>query len=104
MNVKILAVILLLALASLACGFSINLPNLPTPGPEVTEQLSVPVPGAGTTHLQIDFSAGELNLSPGAGAELARGLATQALLVLFAYFASRFAWQRGIRRYAAVGG
>ena len=76
MNVKILAVILLLALASLACGFSINLPNLPTPGPEVTEQLSVPVPGAGTTHLQIDFSAGELTLSPGAGAELARGTAT----------------------------
>jgi len=38
------------------------------------------------------------------GAELARGLTMQALWVLFAYGAARFAWHRGIRRYAAVGG
>jgi ABC-2 type transport system permease protein len=38
------------------------------------------------------------------GIELARGLTMQALWVLFAYFAARFAWRRGIKRYAAVGG
>lgn len=38
------------------------------------------------------------------GAELARGLATQALWVLGAYWIARFAWSRGIRKYAAVGG
>jgi ABC-2 type transport system permease protein len=38
------------------------------------------------------------------GMELVRGLTMQALWVLFAYFAARFAWQRGIKRYAAVGG
>ena len=38
------------------------------------------------------------------GAELARGLTMQALWVLFAYCAARFAWRRGIKRYAAVGG
>ena len=38
------------------------------------------------------------------GAELARGLAIQTFWVLFAYAWARFAWHRGIRRYAAVGG
>lgn len=38
------------------------------------------------------------------GAELARGLAAQALWVLAAYGIARFAWSRGIRKYAAVGG
>jgi ABC-2 type transport system permease protein len=38
------------------------------------------------------------------GAELARGLAIQALWVLAAYALARFTWWRGIRRYSAVGG
>jgi len=38
------------------------------------------------------------------GVELARGLAIQISWVLFAYFAARIAWHRGIRKYAAVGG
>jgi len=38
------------------------------------------------------------------GEELARGLATQAFWVVFAYLAARFAWSRGIKKYAAVGG
>ena len=38
------------------------------------------------------------------GAELARGLVTQTLWVLLAYFFARFAWNRGIRKYSAVGG
>jgi len=38
------------------------------------------------------------------GAELARGLAAQALWVLAAYGIARFAWNRGIRKYASAGG
>jgi ABC-2 type transport system permease protein len=38
------------------------------------------------------------------GAELARGLAIQLCWVLIAYGLARFAWRRGIRKYAAVGG
>jgi ABC-2 type transport system permease protein len=38
------------------------------------------------------------------GWELLAGLATQAGWVIAAYLLARFAWNRGIRRYAAVGG
>ena len=37
-------------------------------------------------------------------ADLARGLAIQALWVLAAYALARLAWNRGIKRYSAVGG
>lgn len=38
------------------------------------------------------------------GTELVQGLAIQAAWVAAAYGLARFAWQRGIRRYSAVGG
>src|SRR5262245_42978538 len=38
------------------------------------------------------------------GAELARGLAIQAMWVVVAYGMARFAWNRGIKKYSAVGG
>ena len=38
------------------------------------------------------------------GAELLSGLAIQAMWVAFAYCLARFAWQRGIKKYSAVGG
>jgi len=38
------------------------------------------------------------------GAELVRGLIMQAGWVVVAYLLARLAWQRGIRKYAAVGG
>jgi ABC-2 type transport system permease protein len=38
------------------------------------------------------------------GTELVRGLVMQAGWVVVAYSLARFAWQRGIRRYSAVGG
>ena len=38
------------------------------------------------------------------GAELVRGLCIQVLWVAAAYGLARFAWQRGIRKYSAVGG
>jgi ABC-2 type transport system permease protein len=38
------------------------------------------------------------------GTELFKGLAIQAVWVLLAYAMARLAWNRGIRRYSAVGG
>lgn len=66
MNVKVLSAILVLAIASLACGFSIDLPNLPKAGPEVEESISVTDPKSDETRLSISFGAGELKLSSGA--------------------------------------
>lgn len=38
------------------------------------------------------------------GAAMGRGLVVQAMWVLAAYALARFAWNRGIRKYSAVGG
>jgi len=66
MNVKIISAILVLALASMACGFSIDLPERPKAGPEVEEAISVADPQSDQTRLSISFGAGKLTLSPGA--------------------------------------
>ena len=66
MNVKIISAILVLALASLACGFSIDLPERPKAGPEVEESITVADPKSDETRLTISFGAGILTLSPGA--------------------------------------
>ena len=66
MNVKIISAILVLAMASMACGFDINLPRQSQPGPEVKESITVPVTGSDETRLTISFGAGALKLSPGA--------------------------------------
>jgi hypothetical protein len=66
MNVKLIAALLVLSLASLACGFSVDLPDLAEAGPEVEETISVADPDSDETRLSISFGAGELTLSPGA--------------------------------------
>lgn len=66
MNVRIISAILVLALASLACGFDVNLPETVEPGPDVEESITVPASGSDETRLTISFGAGVLNLSPGA--------------------------------------
>ncbi|HLO30329.1 MAG TPA: toast rack family protein [Anaerolineales bacterium] len=66
MNAKIILVILVLALASLACGFSIDLPKRQQAGPEVKESITVPTSQSDETRLTISFGAGKLTLSPGA--------------------------------------
>lgn len=73
----------ILALASLACGFSVSLPKAPTPGPDVTDQITVPVPsqaatpstGQSSIHLSLAFGAGDLSINPGAQ-DLVDGTAT----------------------------
>ena len=64
MNVKIILAILVLALASLACGFSIDLPERPKAGPEVEESITVADPKSDETRLTLSFGAGKLTLSP----------------------------------------
>lgn len=69
MNVKIISAIFVLALAplaSLACGFSVDLPNQVKAGPEVTDEITVADPESDDTRLSLSFGAGELKLSSGA--------------------------------------
>jgi hypothetical protein len=66
MNAKIIPAILALSLASMACGFTINMPDRPQVGPDVKESITVQDPGSKMTRLSISFGAGKLKLSPGA--------------------------------------
>ena len=75
MNTKLISAFLALALASMACGSNIDLPKAPTPGPEVTDNISVPTPDAKDVSLHLSFGAGEMKLAPGAG-QLVEGTAT----------------------------
>jgi hypothetical protein len=73
---RILVIVCVLAIASLACGFNITAPTLPTAGPTQTEQISIPAPqSGGTAVLQIQFGAGELTIKPGS-TELVTGTAS----------------------------
>ena len=70
------AFLTILALASMACGFTINIPDRPTPGPDVTDEITVAAPKSDEVRLKIQFGAGELTLSPGAEDMLVDGTAT----------------------------
>ncbi len=74
MNVKIILAILVLALASMACGFSIDLPERQKAGPDIEESITVADPKSNETRLSIEFGAGQLTLSPG-GKSLVDGTA-----------------------------
>lgn len=76
MSKPVLFAILALALAASACGININLPEAKTPGPEVTDEISVPAPDAKPLRLTLEFGAGELYLAPGAQGGLVSGTAT----------------------------
>lgn len=75
----LLSFLAILTLATLACGFSVDIPSVPTAGPAVTDEISVAVPDADETRLKIAFGAGELNLSPGAEGVLVEGTATYTI-------------------------
>jgi hypothetical protein len=72
----LLAFLTILALTSLACGFTVNIPPAPTPGPDVTDDITVAVPDSEEPRLKISFGAGELKLSPGAEDMFVEGIAT----------------------------
>lgn len=75
---KLLPVLLVLALSSIACGFNVSIPiNTITPGPMVTNQINVPYPAdtANTVALSLAFGAGTLKIHPGTSV-LVSGTAT----------------------------
>ncbi|MEI7844904.1 MAG: toast rack family protein [Chloroflexota bacterium] len=53
-----------LVLSTLACGFQTNIPSASTPSPDVTDEISIPVPDA-DINLSLSFGAGKLSLAPG---------------------------------------
>ncbi len=67
---KLLPVLLVLALSTIACGFHVSVPiNTITPGPMVTDQINVPLPDTTqTVDLSLAFGAGTLKIQPGATA------------------------------------
>jgi len=75
MKTKFILALLILSLASLACSFTVNLPKAPSPDPETTDEISVPVPDAEEVSLRLSFGAGDLKLAPGAD-NLVEGSAT----------------------------
>ena len=72
---KLILLIAILALASMACGFNIDTPEVPKPGPEVVDDINVKTPNADDVNLKLSFGAGEIKLSPGAS-QLVEGTAT----------------------------
>jgi len=75
MRTKFIFAFLALALASMACGSNVDLPKLPTPGPDVTDEITVPTPKTDEVSLRLAFGAGEMTLAPGAS-QLVEGTAT----------------------------
>jgi hypothetical protein len=78
-KIKIFLAVVVLALVSLACSININLPDMNVKtGPTVTDPIFVPSPvDAGTsTHVKINFGAGNITLKPGAQDALVDGTAT----------------------------
>ena len=72
---KLFIFIAILALATMACGFNIDLPQKAQPGPEVTDDIKVDYSDAEDHSLKLSFGAGDLLLSPGAN-QLLNGTAT----------------------------
>ena len=70
---KLFLFIAVLAIASLACG--VQLPKAPTPGPDVTDKISVETLYSKSVDLKLSFGAGEMTLAPGAK-KLVEGTAT----------------------------
>ena len=72
----LLVVFLVLAVVTMACGFSVNLPvDEISAGETQTEEIAVPIPEDTPAEVKLDFGAGELSISPGAEEMLIEGRA-----------------------------
>jgi hypothetical protein len=63
---RLVVVLVIIGLAIIACGGNLQLPQVPTAGPTVVDQIHVPAPTGDAARLVISFGAGELMLAPGA--------------------------------------
>jgi hypothetical protein len=77
-RISILLIVATLALTTLACGISIDLPvTRVSTGPTVTDDIFVPFsPSSLPVDLTLSFGAGELKVAPGAQDGLVQGTAT----------------------------
>lgn len=66
MNLKIISAMLVLALSSLACGFTVNLPQQSKIVPEIKDSIKVANPKAEEAQVSLSFGAGDLTISTGA--------------------------------------
>jgi hypothetical protein len=57
MNARIISAILVLALASMACGINIDLPEGAKAGPEIKDSITVADPKSDETRLNVTFGA-----------------------------------------------
>ena len=74
---NIIIVIAALALASLSCGLTIDLPvDRVTTGPTRTDDINIPAPEADEIDLILSFGAGDFKLDGGAGDTLVSGTAS----------------------------
>ncbi len=75
---KILPVLLVLALSTIACGFNVSVPiHTITPGPLVTDPINVPAPDtANPVNLSLAFGAGTLKIHSGGTGALVSGTAS----------------------------
>ena len=76
---KLLPVLLVLALSTIACGFHVSVPIQPvTPGPLVTDPIQIPALAdhPNPVDLSLAFGAGTLKLHPGSESALVSGTAT----------------------------
>jgi hypothetical protein len=77
MSKNVFLAIIALALVSMACGVTINLPvDQVTTGPTQIEEINIPAPEADPVNLILTFGAGELILQPGAETALVSGTVT----------------------------
>jgi hypothetical protein len=77
-NTMALLALAALLLASLACSFSFDLPDITidgSPGPTVTEDIAVPLPEGRPADLVIGFAAGRLTIAPAEQSLLVAGSA-----------------------------
>lgn len=73
----LLIVIATVALVSLSCGLTINLPvDRVTTGPTRIEEINIPAPEADEIDLTLSFGAGDFELDDGAGDTLVSGTAS----------------------------
>jgi len=74
---SIFVAILVLALVSMACGVTVDVPVTKfQTGPTQTMTINIPAPSGGSANLTLQFGAGELHLAPGAVNALVDGTAT----------------------------
>jgi hypothetical protein len=75
-HATIIFAIVALALASLSCGLTVDLPvERVTTGPTRTEEINIPAPASGEINLVLAFGAGDFKLTGGAVDALVTGTA-----------------------------